>query len=219
MCRRYTYYPAEFHDLRLGEPFFQFNHRFNIAPGQNAPVIVAKKDRNTLDMFRWGLIPKGAKEAAAIGDEMINARSETITKKLPFKHLIGKRHCVVLANGFYKWRREGKQKIPLHFKLKSGESFTFPGLWDTWRQPDGTTLSTYTLLTTTANGLVGEVYDRMPVIFETDAALQWLACVPKMMPYCFELMKPFPAEQMTAYEVSPLVNNSKIDSPECVKPI
>ena len=217
MCRRYTYYPSEFPDLRLDEPFLQFNHRFNIAPGRNAPVIVAKKDRNALDMFRWGLIPKGAKEAA-IGYMMINARAETVTEMLPFKRLVGKRHCLVLANGFYQWRRDGKQKFPMHFKLKSGESFTFPGLWDTWRQPDGTILSTYTLLTTTANELVGAVHNRMPVIFETDAALQWLACVPEMMPHCLELLKPFPAEQMTAYEVSPLVNNSKIDSPECVKP-
>jgi hypothetical protein len=84
-------------------------------------------------------------------------------------------------------------------------------------QPDGTMLNTYTLLTTAPNELVKPVHDRMPVIFETDVALQWLACGPETASHCLELLKPFPAEQITAYEVFPIVNNGKIDSPEFVK--
>jgi putative SOS response-associated peptidase YedK len=108
------------------------------------------------------LIPSEAKEAS-IGYEMINARSETVATKPAFKRLIGKRHCLVLANGFFERRKEGKKQFPMHFKLKSGEIFTFPGLWDSWKQPDGNILHTYTLLTTTPNELVKPIHDRMPV--------------------------------------------------------
>ena len=99
--------------------------RFNIVPGQNAPVIAAKEDGNSLAMFRWGLIPSWAKEAK-IGYKMINARSECITEKPTFKRLVGKRHCLVLANGFFEWRKEGNKKVPLHLKLKSGRVSLFP---------------------------------------------------------------------------------------------
>jgi putative SOS response-associated peptidase YedK len=150
---------------------------------------------------------------------MINARSETVAYKPALKRLIGKRHCLVLANGFFEWRREGKKKFPMYFKLQSGEIFTFPGLWDAWKQPDGNILLTYTLLTTTPNELVKPIHGRMPVIFSEDAAKQWLVCKPETVPECLELLKPFPAEKMEAYEVSPLVNNPRNDSPECVRPI
>jgi len=223
MCGRYTYYPGEFSDLRI--PFnlafdlAQLKQRFNIAPGQDAPVIAANEGRgNSLVMYRWGLIPSWAKEAA-IGYKMINARCETVTEKPTFKRLVGKRHCLVLANGFFEWRKDDKKKFPMHFKLKSGESFTFPGLWDSWKQPDGNILHTYTLLTTTPNELVKPVHDRMPVILSEDASLKWLSCKPETVPQCLELLKPFPAEQMEAYEVSPIVNSGKVDSPECVKPV
>jgi len=222
MCGRYTYYPGEFSDLRipfkLAEPFLQFKQRFNIAPGQTAPIIVAKEDGNILEMYRWGLIPGWAKEAS-IGYKMINARSETITEKESFKRLVGNRHCLVLANGFFEWRKEGKQKIPLHFKLKSGASFTFPGLWDSWKQPDGSILRTFTVLTTASNDLVKPIHDRMPVILSEEAAQTWLACIPETVPDCLELLKPYPADLMEVYEVSPIVNNGKIDSPECIKPL
>jgi putative SOS response-associated peptidase YedK len=188
MCGRYTYYPGEFHDLRIpfkiGDPFFQFKQQFNIAPTQDAPVIVPSKTGNVLKMVRWGLIPSWSKVA---GTGHINARAETIAEKPTFKPLVVTRHCLVLANGFSEWRKDGKQKFPLHFKLKSGANFTFPGLWDTWRKPDGTTLSTFTLLTTTANELVRPVHDRMPVILDIDAALQWLACTPATAAHCLDL--------------------------------
>jgi putative SOS response-associated peptidase YedK len=222
MCGRYTYYPGEFSDLRIGFNLAfglpELKQRFNISPGQEAPIIAAKEEGNCLEMFRWGLIPSWAKEAS-IGYRMINARSETVAYKPALKRLIGKRHCLVLANGFFEWRKEGKKKFPMYFKLQSGEIFTFPGLWDAWKQPDGNILLTYTLLTTTPNELVKPIHGRMPVIFSEDAAKQWLVCKPETAPECLELLKPFPAEKMEAYEVSPLVNNPRNDSPECVRPI
>ena len=127
--------------------------RYNIAPTQEAPVIVQANGKRTLELFRWGLIPWWAKDPA-IGNRMINARAETLAEKPAFKNLLGKRRCLVLADGFYEWRKEGKGKVPMRFKLKSGEPFTFAGLWDSWKQPDGSLLRTYTIVTTEPNDVL-----------------------------------------------------------------
>ena len=121
--------------------------RYNISPTQEAPVIVHADGKRTIELFRWGLIPWWAKDPA-IGNQMINARAETLAEKPAFKNLLGNRHCLVLADGFYEWRKEGKRKVPMRFKLKSGEPFAFAGLWDSWKQPDGNLLRTYTIVTT-----------------------------------------------------------------------
>ena len=124
MCGRYTYFPSEFSDLRLTwnvDEIFGLTPRYNIAPTQEAPVIIQADGKRTLEMFRWGLIPWWAKDPA-IGNRMINARAETLGEKPAFKNLLGTRRCLVLADGFYEWRKEGKGKVPMRFKLKSGEA-------------------------------------------------------------------------------------------------
>ena len=93
---------------------------------------------------------------------MINARAETLGEKPAFKNLLGKRRCLVLADGFYEWRKEGKGKVPMRLKLKSGEPFTFAGLWDSWKQPDGNLLRTYTIVTTEPNDVLRPIHNRMP---------------------------------------------------------
>ena len=95
--------------------------RYNIAPTQEAPVIVQADGKRTVKLFRWGLIPWWANDPA-IGNRMINARAETLADKPAFKDLLGKRRCLVLADGFYEWRKEGKRKVPMRFKLKSTPS-------------------------------------------------------------------------------------------------
>ena len=149
MCGRYTYFPREFPDLRGAwnvDEIFGLTPRYNIAPSQEAPVIVQADSKRKIELFRWGLIPWWAKDPA-IGNEMINARAETLAEKPAFRGLLGNRRCLVLADGFYEWRKEGKQKVPMRFKLKSGEPFTFAGLWDSWQQPDRNVLYTYTIIT------------------------------------------------------------------------
>ena len=128
MCGRYTYFPCEFSDLRLTwnvDEIPDLNPRYNIAPTQESPVIVEARGKRTLELFRWGLIPWWAKDPA-IGNRMINARGETLAEKPAFKHLLGRRHCLVLADSFYEWRKDGKRKVPMRFKLKSGEPFALP---------------------------------------------------------------------------------------------
>ena len=222
MCGRYTYFPGEFSDLRLtwnvDEVFgLDLKPRYNIAPTQEAPVIVQMDGKRTLELFRWGLIPWWATDPA-IGNRMINARAETLAEKPAFNNLLGNRHCLVLADGFYEWRKEGKGKVPMRFKLKSGEPFAFAGLWDSWKQPDGSLLRTYTIVTTEPNDVLRPIHDRMPAILSNDDAQNWLA-VDDEIAHALSLLKPYPPEKMEGYQVSPLVNNPRNDLPECVQPI
>ena len=162
MCGRYTFFPREFSDLRVTwnvDEVFGLKPRYNIAPTQEAPVIVQANGKRTIELFRWGLIPWWANDPA-IGNKMINARAETLTEKPAFKRLLGNRRCLVLADGFYEWRKEGKGKVPMRFKLKSGEPFAFAGLWDGWKQPDGKffrpiRLSRRSLMTCCARSITG----------------------------------------------------------------
>jgi putative SOS response-associated peptidase YedK len=220
MCGRYTYYPGEFHDLKifinLDRDIPTFKPRYNIAPSQQAPVIANLDGENRIEMFQWGLVPSWAKDPT-IGNRMINARAETLAEKPSFKRLLGKRRCLVLADGFYEWRKEGKGKVPMRFKLKSDKPFVFAGLWDTWKQPGGEVLSTYTIVTTEPNELLARIHNRMPVMLKDDDALKWLN-VDAEMKHALSLLKPYPAELMDGYDVSKLVNNPRNDSPDCVTP-
>ena len=220
MCGRYTYFPREFSDLRLTwnvDEVFDSKPRYNIAPTQEAPVIVKSAGKRNLELFRWGLIPWWAKDPT-IGNRMINARAETLAEKPAFKDLLGKRRCLVLADGFFEWRKEGKSKVPMRFKLKSGEPFAFAGLWDTWKQPDGNLLRTYTIVTTEPNDVLRPIHNRMPAMLSNEDALKWLAVDDKVA-HALTLLKPYPPEKMEGYDVSPLVSNPQNDSPECIQPV
>jgi putative SOS response-associated peptidase YedK len=106
----------------------------------------------------------------------------------------------------------------MRFKLKSGDPFAFAGLWDAWKQPDGSLLRTYTIVTTDSNDLISAIHNRMPVMLSNDDALKWLT-VDDEIAHALALLKPYPPEKMEGYDVSPLVNNPRNDSPECVRPI
>jgi putative SOS response-associated peptidase YedK len=120
--------------------------------------------------LRWGLIPswsKGAKFAP------INARSETAADKPTFRHAMRKRRCLIPADGFYEWMRQGKAKQPFCFRLNEDRPFAFAGLWERWEGPKGL-VETCCILTTEANELVRPAHDRMPVMLERPYFEQWL---------------------------------------------
>jgi putative SOS response-associated peptidase YedK len=124
--------------------------------------------------MRWGLVPSWSQDRA-IGQRMINARAETLLERPSFKQLVSTRRCLVPADGFFEWRREGNRKVPMWFYLKSRKPFAFPGLWDCWLDRDtGSELYTFTIITTRANGLVRRIHDRMPVIYDPAMDRQWL---------------------------------------------
>ncbi|HYY72806.1 MAG TPA: SOS response-associated peptidase, partial [Candidatus Bathyarchaeia archaeon] len=204
----------------LDGDFSGFYPRYNIAPSQDVPVIVHKEGRNELRPMRWGLVPSWSQDPS-VGQRMINARSETLLDKASFKQLVSSRRCLVPADGFYEWRRDGNRKVPMWIHLKSRKPFAFPGLWDCWIDRDtASELYTFTIITTRANGLVGRIHDRMPVIYDAAMGRQWLGT--SLGTRAMELglvLQPLPSERMAAHEVSTLVNSPENDSVACIEPV
>ncbi|MCU1285310.1 MAG: hypothetical protein JWO13_1660 [Acidobacteriales bacterium] len=194
-----------------------YSPRYNISPSQSVFAIRqdAAQPARMLSKLRWGLVPFWAKDLA-IGYKMINARSETGLDKPAYRDSFKKRRCLIPADGFYEWKKVGKEKHPYNFGMADDSVFAFAGIWDTWKSPDGTSVESCSILTTTPNALVQDVHDRMPVILDRDDYEQWLDPGVKEPGTLTELLKPFPAKQMRRYPVSQIVNSPKNDKPECI---
>lgn len=208
---------------KLAESFAEFTPpkeltpRYNIAPTQPVAV-VANTGQNKVDFFVWGLIPSWAKDPS-IGNRMINARSETLAEKPSFRAAYRRRRCLVLADGFYEWRKNSdKSKTPMYIQLESREPFAFAGLWEQWFSPDGSEVLSCTIITTDPNQLMRSIHNRMPVILPRSAYGQWLDPNEQAPERLHSLLTPFPAEEMTAYPVSTFVNNPRNESAQCIAP-
>ena len=190
--------------------------RYNVAPGQEIVVVRqdARRPARLLSPMRWGLIPSWSKDAA-IGYKMINARSETAAAKPSFQEPLRSRRCLIPADGFYEWRREGKQKLPFCFTMADDSIFAFAGLWDRWRNPQGQFIESCTILTTAPNELMQDVHDRMPVVLPQDMYDLWLDPGFAKVDELQSLLKPYPADAMRRYRVSQRVNQVRNDDPEC----
>lgn len=219
MCGRYTlmYDPEELQsEFDLVEVPEDYTPRYNIAPSQEVLTITSAEPRKA-QLMRWGLVPFWAKDES-IGNKMINARSETVQEKPSFRNAFGKRRCLVLADGFYEWKRGAKAKtsIPFFFRVKGGVPFAFAGLWETWGQDKDNLLHSCTILTTAANELVGEVHERMPVMLSGEKMGMWLS---DLEPAALQaLCAPYAAGEMESWEVSTLVNSPANDRAGLVEP-
>ena len=190
--------------------------RYNVAPTQQIPAILDDAPHK-LTQARWGLVPSWAKDDKA-GASLINARCETVADKPAFRSAYEKRRCLVPADGFYEWQKTGLGKVPHRFTLKDDSLFAFAGLWETWRQPDGTPLRTISLMTTTANAVVAPVHDRMPVILTRDHEAAWLDRATPVQALA-KMLVPYPPEEMKVVPVSTAVSNARLDSPELIEPV
>ena len=219
MCSRFSFiFINEIKDrFNLAQPEFDFEPRYNIAPSQPVPVVIHRNGGNQLCIFRWGLIPYWAKDES-IGNKLINARAETLEEKPSFRQSLKQKRCLVLADGFYEWKKEGRLRKPYRITLRDGKPFAFAGLWDSWRSPTGQIINSCTIITTTPNKLMEPIHNRMPVILPQDKESLWLDVGITSSDEVKSLLSPFPEEQMIAYEVSTLVNSPQYDGPECVFP-
>ena len=221
MCGRFTLTvnPAELQDTFTDYIFpTRYVPRFNIAPSQ--PVLAIPNDeKNTADFFIWGLIPMWAKDPS-IGNRLINARGETIAEKPSFRGSFKHKRCLVLADGFYEWKSNAgkKTKTPYFIHMKDRKPFAFAGLWDSWEGSDGSSVKTCTIITTEPNELMESLHNRMPVILHPRDYGKWLDTSPQTPENLLPLIKPYPADFMSAYPVSTLVNKPDNDSPQLVVP-
>jgi putative SOS response-associated peptidase YedK len=190
---------------------------YNTAPSQNVLTVIKSGEKRRLAAMRWGLIPFWAKDPS-IGDKLINARAETLAEKPSFKYPLQKQRCLIIASGFFEWRREGKRKIPLFIFLKDHRPFAFAGLYDVWKSPAGEKILSCTIVTTTPNEFIGQFHHRMPVILKPEDESLWLDQAVRDWSTLRQILKPFPAAEMSAYEVSSLVNSPANNSPECLAP-
>jgi putative SOS response-associated peptidase YedK len=193
--------------------------RYNIAPTQDVAAVRQKSEKplRTLGLMRWGLIPHWSADASA-AFKMINARSETAADLPAFRDALQSRRCLVAADGFYEWKKVGKTKQPYCFTLHDDAIFAFAGIWDRWQSPEGKTVETCSILTTSANDLTRDVHDRMPVILPRDAYELWLDPGFNRREGILELLQPFPATAMRKYPVSARVNNVDHEDAECAAP-
>jgi putative SOS response-associated peptidase YedK len=192
--------------------------KYNVAPGQLIPAIVGDGSVNRLGELKWGLIPPWAKDEK-VGYMMINARAETLTEKPAFRVPIERKRCLIPADSFYEWKRDGaKGRQPMRIMLKSGGLFAMAGLYETWVREDGVKISSCTIVTTTPNRLVADVHDRMPVILRREDEPLWLDRGVRDISRLQPLLRPYPEEEMTLYPVSPAVGSVKNDSPALIEP-
>jgi putative SOS response-associated peptidase YedK len=223
MCGRFSA-TFSFREIKLRwnlQGDFSFEPRYNIAPSQEVPVILRGESGNVVRLMRWGLVPFWAQDES-ISSGMINARVETLAEKPSFRRLVKNKRCVIPADGFYEWRREGNRKVPVWIHLKSREPFSFAGLWDVWQdRVTDNALHTFAIITCRSNALLRPIHNRMPVIYDDALARQWLddptfGWSSHFLP---AVLRPYPSELMTAYDVSTLVNSPTSDRPECIEPL
>ena len=198
----------------------QLTPRYNITPTQNVAV-VANNNPGKIDLFRWGLIPSWAKDPT-IGNRMINARSETLSQKPSFRTAYRRWRCLILADGYYEWRKEpgGGAKTPFYIRMASEKPFAFAGLWEQWQPSrDADAVLSCTILTCPPNEMLERIHHRMPVILDYDAYDLWLEPNNQPPAEMNHLLKPYPADAMTAHAVSRLVNQPRNDREECILPV
>jgi putative SOS response-associated peptidase YedK len=198
-------------------PLWDDRPRYNIAPTQQVPIIRQIDGHRELSMVRWGLVPPWADPEKPL-PMMNNARSEEVTEKPTFKSIIKNKRCLILADGFYEWEKIGKLKQPHYYGLKGYKPFAFAGLWQTWKG-DSKPVDSCTIMTTSANELVGEIHDRMPVILSPNDYDLWLdpeMQEPAKLTYLYE---PFSASEMESHLVSMNVNKVANQGPELIEPV
>jgi putative SOS response-associated peptidase YedK len=223
MCGRYTLrsrgkakpYGVPESQLPLLSP------RYNIAPSQDVPVILERKNGREMALLKWGLVPSWTNDAKGgangNGGGLINARTETLERKPSFAESFLKRRCLIPADGFYEWKRSGKWKQPFFFQMKDESPFAFAGIWDKW-QGGYASITSCAIITTTPNELLATIHDRMPVILTADAYDAWLRddADPRELR---SLLAPYPAAAMKSFPVSTKVNSALVDEPQLVEPV
>jgi putative SOS response-associated peptidase YedK len=192
--------------------------RWNAAPGQDLPVVVAGPGGRgrLLKTMRWGLVPAWVASPDDAG-RPINARAETAAGKPSFQEPFRSRRALVPADGFFEWRKDERRREPWGIRLASREPFAFAGLWDAWRPRGGAPLETFVILTTRPNAKVAALHDRMPVILAPDDEDLWLdtGAHPERLERLFE---PPPDESLETFRVSPRVNSPANDDPSVLEP-
>jgi putative SOS response-associated peptidase YedK len=212
VCGRYSLATPDPGSLRarfsIGESV-EVRTRYNVAPGDDVLAVTTDREGHPRgEMLRWGLVPSWAKSPDT-GLKMINARLETATEKPAFRRSFERFRCLIVADGFYEWRRAPSgPKQPFHITRTDGELFAFAGLWSIWHAEDGATLRTCAILTTAANSAIASLHERMPVILDPGAESTWLDTTTPRSELS-EILRGLPTASTAVTEVGFAVNDAR----------
>ena len=191
---------------------------YNLAPTDEAAVVVERGDRRAIRAYRWGLIPSWAKDEK-IAAKLFNARAETLATSGAFRESFRRRRCIVPADAFYEWQRQGGARQPFLIRRRDEAPLALAGLWSGWHHPETEqVIRTFTIVTTTANRTLAGVHDRMPVILSPDHWGRWLDPEMQEMGELTALLEPAADDALVLYPVRPLVNNVRNNGPELIEP-
>ncbi len=193
--------------------------RYNIAPSEWVACVRhrASTRRRELDRLRWGFVPPWARDPAA-GRMLINARAETVADTPAFRTPFRERRCLVPADGYYEWKREGAATQPYYIRPANQRPFAFAGLWEQWTRRDGTPMESCAILTTAPNALLAPIHHRMPVILHPADYEAWLDPALRDTARLAALLTSRPADDMVATPVGAHVNNPRMDDARCLEP-
>ncbi len=224
MCGRFTQQrPAsELADIFAAEPLAdELGPRYNVAPTDDAFVVVQREYRRAITAYRWGLVPHWSTDLKG-GSRMFNARAETITTSPAFREAFKRRRCLVPVESFYEWKREGSVRQPYRVVREDGRPLALAGLWAGWRDPAADTVRrTFTIVTTTPNAAVADLHDRMPVIVGDGAWDAWLATDAGAVEpgELLAMLQPSDEVALRIYPVNRYVNDVRRDGPELIEPL
>ena len=219
MCLRYSLTKlalAAFQDalIEAAEAAGDWATGYNIALTRRMPVVV-RHGKPKLEAMSFGLVLP-ARPTAPKPAIMGNARAETLLAKPSFRDAAQHRRCLVPADGFYEWEKQGPARLPHYFTLKDRRPFFFAGLWEPERADAP---AAFCIVTTAPNALLQPIHDRMPVILGPNSGPAWLGDEPLDPAQLARLCRPLPADMMTGHRVDPLVNNVRHEAPDCIAPI
>lgn len=221
MCGRFsvTIEEEQFEKVSGAKAPKNYKPRYNAAPGQILPVLIKNNNlqNSKLDwqQFKWGLVP-GWAQNENVGNKAVNARVEGIDEKPTFKYSFQYQRCLVIADSYYEWKGQGKNKIPYRILKKDESPFFMAGLWEIWnkgRQP----LYTFTIITLPAKGIAAEVHDRMPAILPKGQEGTWLdssSFLDGFEGYINQNVE----QNLKMYPVSRALGNVQNDYPDLIKP-
>jgi putative SOS response-associated peptidase YedK len=219
MCGRFALQPTEafYEQFGIGNRLDSLMARYNIAPGQMVPVIIANNPRQIV-LMRWGLIPHWAKDAKS-AYKMINARVETLTQRPAFRSLLSHQRALVPASGYYEWQGEGRDKTPYYIHSQEQQYIAFAGLYDVWINATGVELYTFTIITTEAAPSLARLHNRMPVVLERALADEWLDPEITGASEVLSILERSAGVRLDAYPVSRLVNRPSVDDESLIRPV
>jgi putative SOS response-associated peptidase YedK len=220
MCGRFTlHHSVDELAKRFGVELVQTDvtPSYNVAPTQRVAVVTGDRERS-LQSFVWGLVPFWAKDPS-IGNRMINARAETVAEKPAYKHAFQRRRCLIPADGFFEWKKDGKVKTPMYIRFPDSRLFAFAGIWERWTPPEGEPVNSCSIITVEPNELMSSIHDRMPAILEPDAEAEWLDADSSDPVKLQSLLHPYPDGELTASPVSRRVNSPSTNDPSCIASI